>query len=533
MQFGAVKKLHILILKSWIGPFLVAFSVIEFVLVLQFLSKYIDEIAGKDVGGDVLGKVFLYACMTLIPLALPLAVLLSSLLTMGNLGERYELAAMRSSGIGLFRIIRPLTFATALVTAGSLYFSFFLMPTANLKLYTLLYDLGNTKASFALKEKHFYAGIDNMVIHVEDIDRKNDILYGIKIFDHTTAVGDRNITLAESGFMKPNKDLGVLSLTLYNGVSHQEVINEAGQKKKDPYQRFYFDTLKYEVQLEGFKMEQTNEQTFVSHNFMLDINELHLAVDSMTKKFGKHAIDMQDYVSKYLHIDTMPRAGQVVPSGPDTVKYAANGPIAIDESKSVALWFPSIPVPELLDRSLQHARAVKNYTKIVHDRVDTEAEKLRKFRIEIHVRWMLPMSCIVFLFLGAPLGAIIRKGGIGVPVLVSILFFILFYILMIQGRKLARDGIMEVWIGVWLPVLVMFPMALVVSLQAQTDSPIMYAQSWYKFRKRVFGWLPFVNKRKSLAEERQTMTIEQLIELRERQKRDARKAIEDYETKND
>ena len=515
------------------GPFLVSFSVVEFMLVLQFLSKYLDEIAGKDVGGDVLGKVFMYTCMTLVPLSLPLSILLSSLLTMGNLGERYELAAMRSSGIGLFRIMRPLTFATLLVTLGSLYFSFFVMPTANLKLYTLLYDLGNTKASFALKEKHFYAGVDNMVIHVEDIDREKDILYGVKIFDHTQSVGNQNITLAESGFMKPNKELGVLSLTLFDGVSHSKSPPQAGQKEKEQYQRFYFDTLKYEVQLEGFKMEETNENTFISHNFMLDINELHVAVDSMSKKFGKHAVEMQDYISQHLRIDTMPRAGQVQSSGPDTVKYKPNGPIKVDESKSAADWFPGIPVNELLDRSMQHARAAKNYIKIVHDRVDVEAEKLRKFRIEIHVRWMLPISCLVFLFLGAPLGAIIRKGGIGVPVLVSILFFILFYILMIQGRKLARDGIMEVWVGVWLPVLVMFPMALLVSFQAQTDSPIMYAQSWFKIRKRLFGWLPFINKKKTLAEERQTMTIEQLIELRDRQKRDARKAIEDYESKND
>jgi lipopolysaccharide export system permease protein len=533
VQFLFVKKLHILVLKSWIGPFLIAFSVILFVLVLQFLSKYLDEIAGKDVGSDVLGKVFLYTCMSLVPLALPLAVLLSSLLTMGNLGESYELAAMRSSGIGLFRIMRPLTFATILVASGSLYFSFFLMPAGNLKLYTLLFDLGNTKASFALKEKHFYPGIDNMVIHVDEIDREKDILYGIKIFDHSTAIGNRNITIAESGFMKPNKDLGVLSLTLFNGVSHQEMMDQAGQKKKDPYQRFYFDTLRYEVQLEGFKMEETDENTFVSHNFMMDIDELYVAVDSMTKKFGKHAVDMQDYISKYLHVDTLPRAGDLVPTGPDTVTYAPNGPVAVDEAKSVAFWFPSIPVPELLDRSVQHARAVKNYTKIVRERVDNEAEKLRKYRIEIHVRWMLPFSCMVFLFLGAPLGAIIRKGGIGVPVLVSILFFILFYILMIQGRKLARDGFMEVWIGVWLPVLVMFPMALVVSRQAQTDSPLLMAQSWYRTRRRLFGWIPFLKKKKSLAEERQTMTIAQLIELRERQKRDAKKAIEDYESNKD
>lgn len=196
-----MKKLHKLILKSFIGPFLIAFSVILFVLVLQFLSKYIEDIVGKDIGSDVLGQVFLYASMTLVTLSLPLAVLLSSLLTMGNLGERYELAAMRSSGIGLFRIIRPLLMATLVVTGLSLYFSFYLTPIANLKLYTLLFDLSHVKPTFAVKEDHFYSGIDGLVIHVDEVDREKDLLFGIKVYDHAQSVGNTAVTIAEKGIM--------------------------------------------------------------------------------------------------------------------------------------------------------------------------------------------------------------------------------------------------------------------------------------------------------------------------------------------
>lgn len=527
-----MKKLSKLILKSWIGPFMVAFSVILFILVLQFLSKYIEDIVGKDIGGDVLGKVFLYTCMTLVPLALPLAILLSSLLTMGNLGERYELAAMRSSGIGLLRIIRPLTMATLVVTIGSLLFSFYAMPIANLKLYTLLYDLSNVKPTFALKADHFYSGIDGLVIHVGDIDRERDIMYGIKIFDHTKQVGNHNITLAESGTMLPSKDEGYLRMTLYDGVMHQATGDQPGQQKKDPYQRFYFDTLRYEVPLSGFNLEQSNENTFVAHNYMLNIHELHVAVDSMTIRLGKHPADLSDYTSKYVHIDTTLTEEQRASLPPDSVQYGPDGPIKVLPDMSVALWFPEIPAVELIDKALQQARAVKNYTTIVRDRVDTEEEKLRKYDIEIHQRWMLPISCLVFLFLGAPLGAIIRKGGIGMPVLVSILFFILFYILMIQGRKLARDDFMPVWLGVWLPVLVMFPFAMMFSYQSQTDSAIMYHQNWYKIGRFFTRPIKKLFRRGEVKTvDRQTMSIEELIELRERQKRDARKAIEDYQNK--
>lgn len=204
----------------------------------------------------------------------------------------------------------------------------------------------------------------------------------------------------------------------------------------------------------------------------------------------------------------------------------AQGRIEMGKGKPVAEWFPGVNGFELIDKAIQNTTAAKNYTRIVRGRVDTEIEKQRKYEIEIHVRFMLPISCIVFLFLGAPLGAIIRKGGIGMPVLVSIVFFILFYILMIQGRKLARDGHLDVWLGVWMPVLVMFPFALIFSYQSQTDSAIMYHHNWYKVQKLLIGWIPFFKRK---GPDRSTMSIQELIALREKQKLDARKAISDYE----
>ena len=515
-------------MKSFIGPFLIAFSVILFVLVLQFLSKYIEDIVGKDIGSDVLGQVFLYASMTLVTLSLPLAVLLSSLLTMGNLGERYELAAMRSSGIGLFRIIRPLLMATLVVTGLSLYFSFYLTPIANLKLYTLLFDLSHVKPTFAVKEDHFYSGIDGLVIHVDEVDREKDLLFGIKVYDHAQSVGNTAVTIAEKGIMKPTPDKASLQITLFKGVMHQAGQKQPGVVQKEPYQRFYFDTLQYEVPLSGFKMEESNENVLNNHHFMLDIQELFQTVDSMSGRKEKFAGEMNDYIRKYVHADTLPSSsGRPEPSAsPSPIsKSAIQVTMKLKAEKSAAEWFPGVQPTELLDKAIQNTTAARNYTRIVRGRVESETEKQRKYEIEIHVRFMLPVSCIVFLFLGAPLGAIIRKGGIGMPVLISILFFILFYILMIQGRKLARDNHIEVWLGVWMPVLVMFPFALLFSYQSQTDSALLYHHNWYRIRKLLLGWLP---KSKKIAEDRSTMSIEQLIALREKQKTDARKVIEDY-----
>ena len=282
-----LKKLHKLVLRSWIGPLMVAFSVILFVLVLQFLSKYQDELFGKGLSTFVLIKVFGYACLTLVNLALPLAILLSSLLTMGNLGERYELAAMKSSGISLFQSIRPLTYGATLLTIGSLLFSFYVVPTANLKLFTLLHDMGQVKPSFALRENQFYSDIDGLVIHVREINRETDALYKIKIYDHSERMGNNRVTLADSGKMIPAQTLGYLSMNLYHGVTHEEVPKKPGEKEKAQYQRFYFDSLRYQVQMAGFDLEESDGSVLSRHQYMKPIEVLYHSADSMEQRLGQ------------------------------------------------------------------------------------------------------------------------------------------------------------------------------------------------------------------------------------------------------
>lgn len=520
-----MKKLHKLILRSWIGPLLVAFSVILFVLVLQFLSKYLDDLFGKGFETIVLFKVFLFASITLVTMALPLAVLLSSLLTMGNLGERYELAAMKSSGIGLFRMMRPLTNGTVVLTIGALLFSFYIVPKANLKLFTMLYDLSKVKPTFALKEGHFYSDIDGLVIHVGDIDRQKDVLYKIKIFDHSDKVGNNRITLADSGKMVPSQATGYLKMTLFQGVIHEEVLKRPGSKTADDqYHRFYFDTLDYQVAMAGFNLEESESNTFAPHQYMKDIHALYHSTDSMAKRLDGYQEDLDQYVLKYTHVDTsLPPAIQHNITV-DTTVYEPDGEFAVDRGKPVYDWFPEVDAEELINRTTQHCRAVKNYTTIIQERFDRENLKIRKFDIEIHNRYALPISCLVFLFLGAPLGAIIRKGGVGMPIIVSIGFFIIFYILMIQGRKFARDEILPVWAGVWLPVLVMSPMALFFTWTSATDSPILYNSGWWKIFKFMFGWM----RRKKKEKVSYTMSIQDLIDQREQQKELARKKLREY-----
>ena len=375
-----LKKLHMLIIRSWMGPFFVSFSVILFVLVLQFIAKYTDELFGKGIEADVLGRVFGYASMTLVPLALPLAILLSSLLTMGNLGERYELAAMKSSGISLFKMIRPLTFGTTLITIGALLFCFYVVPMANLKLYTLLHDLGQVKPSFALKENHFYSDIDGLVIHVRNVDRETDMLYQVKIYDHTDKIGNNRVTIADSGRMVPSEASGYLKMSLFHGVIHEDVPREAGDESFNKYQRFYFDTLQSQVAMAGFDLEESEGSIFAPHHYMQNIVSLYSATDSLVDRLGNYTGDLKEYMVKYSHVDpVMPESFQNAVDD-DSLEYEPDGPITADISKPIHEWFPVIDHEELLTKATQHSRAVKNYSTIIQERLDRESLKVRKFK---------------------------------------------------------------------------------------------------------------------------------------------------------
>ncbi len=519
------KKIHKLILRSFVGPFVIAFVVILFVLVLQFLAKYMEDIAGKGLGGDVLGKVFLLACITLVTMALPLGILLSSLLTLGNMGERYELAALKSGGIGLFKAIRPLIHTTLVITVASLFFSFYAIPMANLKLYTLLYDLSRVKPTFALKANHFYNGLDGMVVHVGAINRETDEVTHIRIYDHTQSVGNNSITIAKSGRMSPSKATGYLEMTLFNGEVFDFKGPESVGVKTDQCQRFYFDTLHYLVPLQGFNLEESNEDPFHTHQYMLNYFELNVSIDSMYSKRSGYFDDYRDFNRKYVHLDTTVNKSYQILLSADTAHYGPAGVIAADVTKPTWEWFPGTTGKDLIAKTINQVQALDNYTKVMEDRLDREDAKVRKFKIEAQMRLMLPASCIIFLLLGASLGAIIRKGGVGIPVLFSIGFFILFYILMIQGKKFARDEFLPIWVGVWLPILVMAPMGLILTYQSATESPFLYGEFWRKLRKFLFGrWI----KPKPQGPNRNTMSLEEMILLRQKYKDDARQNIEDH-----
>lgn len=475
-----IPKLHVLVIRAFIGPFFTGFAIVLFILVIQFVAPYLEDIVGKNLPRDVIWQVFFYPSIMLVTLALPLAVLLSSLMTLGNMGEKYELAAIKSAGISVWKIVKPMAAVTLLVVAFSMYFSFYIVPKANMKFFSLLFDVTRVKPSFIIRPGHFYRGIDGYVIHCADKNDDRNLLYGIKIYDHSDKKrkGNYKIVAADSARMLGSVEGNFITMQLFSGVSHEEYPEKRGKSNKFQYGRYYFDTLNFHFQLSGFEMDPENDRVGLSpHHYMKNIHQLAAAVDSVNDKrlavrdklpgYMKPVFKMDSSFLETQTIDTMPRApGNVVNTFPNTMHA------------------------QILGRAVNNARTAKNYVKFTRDKMEDERKKMLRYRIEYATRWMLPVSVIAFLLIGAPLGSIIRKGGIAIPAIISIFFFILFYILMIQGKKFAQDDILPAWIGVMLPCIVLYPVGILLVYQAATDSALLDLALWRdKLRVFVVGTL--------------------------------------------
>lgn len=428
-----------------------------------------EDLFGKGLSGIVIFKVFFFASASLIVLALPLAILLSSLMTMGNLGENYELAAIKASGISLVRTVSGMFYVTVAVTIFSLLISFYVIPRANLKLYSLLYDVQQVKPAMVLRPGSFYKGIDGYVIRITDKDVEREMLYDIMVFDHTDPAGKGREVHADSGIMEISPDKIFMRMMLFHGVSHEELAAEAGKPDSKRYVRYKFDTLMYRFDLAGFGLEKTEEHRFAKHQLMLTLPELLHAIDSLEEVSTKTKSKMNDYMQPYIKVDSTITFKEVPPDR--------------DVQAGVVSAFPEENRREIMNRAVNNARAIQNYSQFLDTKLINEAADLRDHQIEVHLKLSLPISCLIFLLIGAPLGAIIRKGGIGMPVIVSVLFFILFYVLMIQGKKFAKNDVLPVFVGVWLPVLVLAPIAAFLTRQATTDRRILESSalgSWFR-----------------------------------------------------
>ena len=475
-----IRKLDLFISKQFGLLFVGTFFICQFVLMMQFLWRYVDELIGKGLSLEILGKFFWYMGLMLVPQALPLAILLSSLITFGNLGESSELTAIKAAGISLMQAFRSLIVITIIIMLGSLYFQNVIGPRANMSFTQLLISMKQKSPELEIPEGIFYDGIPNTNLYVQKKDLKTGMLYGIMIYRMTGSYEDAAIILADSGMMQSTAEKKHLLLTLHSGewfenMRSQDLINSANV----PYRRETFSTKRILLDFDsGFSLTdadlRNNAQGKSWAQLMHDVDSMNVEADSLARANYATALRM------YFHVlDTISKKDSI-----KAVKTAASKAIDIDT------------LFNRLDNSRKQmavSQAMSSISGVTNDLEfkamlshDTEA-RIRMHRIEAIGKFTLALSCLIFFFIGAPLGAIIRKGGLGVPVIISVLVFIIFYIFDNTGYRMARLGAWPIWFGKGIATAVLTPVAVFFTYKANKDSVVFNMDAYRTFFTKLLG----------------------------------------------
>jgi len=469
-----MKKLHKLVIKSYLGPFLITFFISLFLILMQFLWKFIDDLVGKGLEWYIIAELLFYASGTFVPLALPLAVLLSSIMTMGNMGEHYELVAFKSAGISLRKIMMPLIAISFFLVVVAFFFSNNVLPVANLRMLSLLYDVRQQRPALNIAEGVYFRGIDNFVIKISDKKPDGETLEGIKIYDHSDRRGNVSLTVAESGSMLVTPDRNTLVFTLYNGTNYHEVSTVNPFSLERPFQRTSFDEQVMRFDLGFLELRRTDQELFKTSHQMLRLDQLIVFEDSLSNDINnRKRTFIHDYMSRMHYFNTS------INENFDSIK--GQPPHFATIIDTLQLHRAGL----LLDRARSLARSNKEQTYFMTEELRQRNRALARYKIEFHRKFTLSLACVVLFLIGAPLGAIIRKGGFGLPVVISVIFFVIFHVLSISGEKFVREGVLEAHIGMWIAPMILLPVGIWLTIKASTDSSIMDAHSYQKFMDRI------------------------------------------------
>jgi lipopolysaccharide export system permease protein len=454
------------------------FAVVMFILLMQFVWKYIDDFVGKGLEWNLILELMFYVAVTLVPMALPLAILLASIMTFGNLAESYELTALKSAGMSLQKVMKPLTITTVLMAIGAFLFANYVLPVANLKMGTLLYDITHQKPTLDIKEGVFYSGIQDITIKVAKKDAKKNILYNILIYDHTQRQGNNKVVMAREGVMKMSADENFLLITLKNGHSYEEVVSHNNKGFK-PLTRTSFKEETIVMDMRDFKMIRTDESLFKDNYQMMNITQLSNEIDSLKSDGKQRNTSIITQVNKNFNLfsDTIPKS-EIAPDSLTQVMLAQKHWMDVytaDEKKRI------------FENALNLARTNQSYVNINTMTSKNLVETESRYKIEWHKKFTLSFACIVLFFIGAPLGAIIRKGGVGMPAVVSVCFFLIFHVLSITGEKSAKEGVWEAWQGAWLATVVLLPIGIFLTYKATRDSALFEFDAYTMAIKKIFN----------------------------------------------
>ncbi len=466
-------------LKSFVPLFVMTFFICLFIVMMQFLWRFIDDFVGKGLSIGVIGELFFYASLTMIPMALPLAILLASLMTFGNLGERFELTAMKASGVSLIKTMKPLIALVAFIAIAAFFFQNNVLPVAQTKMWTLLYSMRQKSPELEIPEGVFYDQIPGYNIYVKEKNRDNGTLYQMMIYDLSKGFDNASVILADSGRLVMTEDKTHLVLRLWQGESFEN-LKEAGMSSANvPYRRESFVykevLLKFDANFNRMDEDGMRNQ-YVGKN----IAELQETIDSVRAQADSIGLEYAKAVQS-AGLMSMP-----LTKGNDTTghSHAAARRLNVD---SVFRGSTSAYTLSYLQTALEKTKRQRQDYEFKGYALADKRKTIRRHGIELQKKFTLSFACLVFFFIGAPLGAIIRKGGLGMPLVISVFLFIFYYIIDNTGNKMAREGRLEVWEGMWLSAAVLLPLGVFFTYKAVNDSAVFNRDAYANFFRRLLG----------------------------------------------
>lgn len=459
--------------------FIGTFFICLFIFMMQFLWRYVDELVGKGLEMSVIARFFFYSALTLVPVALPLAVLLASLITFGNFGERYELLAMRAAGISLIKIMRPLAFFVCGLVGVSFYFQNVVGPIAQTKLYTLLISMKQKSPELDIPEKVFYSDIPSYNLKIDRKDRKTGMLYDVLIYNMKDGFENAHIIYADSGRMEMTADKQHLWLHLYSGDLFENLKAQSMRSQNVPYRR---ETFREKHTLIEFDSEFNMADASIMSNQSVtkDMTSLQASIDSM-KVLGD-SLGRQFYKEVS---ESNFRAPTGLTKG-DTVKIETANiqEFNIDSLYNVA---PLMQKQKIISAAVSRAESLANDLMFKGTVIEQNDYSIRKHKTEWHKKITISLSCLLFFFIGAPLGGIIRKGGLGMPVIISVLVFIIYYVIDNTGYKMARDAKWIVWMGMWTSSAILAPLGFFLTYKSNKDSVVLNVDAYAHWFKKILG----------------------------------------------
>ena len=477
-----MKRLHLYIIKSFIGPFFVTLVISLFVLLMQFLWVYLDELVGKGLDFSVILEFIIYTMAMLMTNALPLAMLLASIMTFGDLGENNELLAMKAAGISLYRIMKPVVVLSIFLSIGSFYFYNEVIPVSYKKLIALMSSIRQLRPEIIVKEGVFSNDIDNFSIKVGKKSENGNMLYDIMIYDHREDKGNTTVTVADSGTMKITKDKKYMILNLYSGQTYSEMQPRDRRKMTFPSRTDKFKEQSIFTVLQGMELERKDESVFRNQNRALNNSQIVYFVDSLGRELERQRTENAltlNYLSP-LNTSVFKMARK------DTARAPALKLVRYSDVDSIMMKSSALERRNIINAALNTARMNARAIQQSDEMIVSSVRSLNRFGIEWHKKYTFAVACLVFLFIGAPLGALIRKGGLGMPLVISVLLFIFYWIITTTGEKFSRESASSIWQGVWFSTFIFLPAGIFLTYKAANDSVVFNVNALTEFFKKIF-----------------------------------------------